>query len=397
MNNHKSERRRARGRVFHAEVLEGRALLTAATESFTGPALSGLIAEAWRGKNTSAAAINLMVGSLQTQLTKGPLADLTSGAVDGNGFIQEVQNLEASFEQDVDRQLLPHFANVDTMIKLQGQRVVADLIALNQQDSVGLLLNTDLAASAKTTIASLTDGPIHALGTPAGVYSSTTQRFESNLKSLVQALGTSATTPLTVAQVAATLTAEAEAYRAEIHAAAQVTHPQISAAVDKAVTNLENTAASIAASGTTDAQAKFTTAITTFDTAILDNNGLFGPRGAVSRVVAQRGFLPANPTAHRPSTTLSKVSGTAESGGNATLTATLTSAASGTGVAGSTVEFTLDGAYAGIAVTDANGVATLTNVATTASAGTDVGSVYARFAGNIGFKPSIGSGDLTVS
>src|SRR5689334_13160518 len=96
--------RRARGRAFQAEVLEGRTLLAVATETFNGPSLSGLIAEALRGKNTSAAAINLMVGSLQSQLNSGPLADLNSGAVDGNGFIREAESLVASFNQNVDGQ-----------------------------------------------------------------------------------------------------------------------------------------------------------------------------------------------------------------------------------------------------------------------------------------------------
>ena len=80
-----------------------------------------------------------MLQALETQLTSGPLADLTAGTVDGNGFVTEVQSLEASYAQNVDQQLLPEFPNVDTLLKLQGERIVADETSLNQQYSVGLL------------------------------------------------------------------------------------------------------------------------------------------------------------------------------------------------------------------------------------------------------------------
>ena len=398
MNKRKNEKRWVRRRVFSAEVLEERALLAVTAQTFTGPSLSGLIAQAFQGKNTSVAAINLMVGALQTQLTSGPLADLNSGAVDGNGFVQEAQSLAASFDQDVDQQLLPHFVHIDTMLKLQGQMVVSDLISANQQESVGLIDDTGLATAAQTAIASLTAGPIHPLNTAISAYVSTTQTFETSLNTLVQTLSTTSTTPLTIPQVATTLTAEAEAYRADINAGSQVTHPQIATAVDTAVTTLETSAATIAAddSDSSTAQTDFTTAITAFDTAILDTTGLFGPQGTISQTVARLGFLPATPTSRSlPATTIGSVSGTA-SDGIATLTATLTSSTGGV-VPGVTVSFTLDGAFAGVAVTDSTGVATLADVPTDDAAGTFSGAVFASFGGTASFKPSTGSGDLTVT
>ena len=102
-----------------AEGLETRTLLTAA-ETFTGPSLIDLILLARQGKDTAPAAIERMLQSLETQLTGGPLADLGSGAVDGNGFVQEVQSLESSYEQNVDQQLSPEFPNVDKILKLAG-------------------------------------------------------------------------------------------------------------------------------------------------------------------------------------------------------------------------------------------------------------------------------------
>src|SRR4029079_5270364 len=105
---------------------------------FNSPSLTELIQEAQQGKNTAPAAIDRMVQALQTQLESGPLADLQSGSVDGDGFVQEAQDLETSYEQNVDQHLSQVAPHVDYLIKLQGQRIVADLGSLNQQGTVGL-------------------------------------------------------------------------------------------------------------------------------------------------------------------------------------------------------------------------------------------------------------------
>ena len=131
-------RRRARGRNFVVEALEDRQLL-ASRQPSRARRCTGLITQAWQGKDTSKAAISTMLTALQSQLTSGPLADLNSGTVDGNGFVAEVQSLVQSYDQNVDQQLLPHFVNIDELLKLQGQRIVADLVALNQQETVGLI------------------------------------------------------------------------------------------------------------------------------------------------------------------------------------------------------------------------------------------------------------------
>ena len=120
-------------------------------------------------------------------------------------------------------------------------------------------------------------------------------------------------------------------------------------------------------------------AVTTFDNAVLDRSGLFGPEGAVTRAYAAGGFT-SNGLMTRVATSISSVSGTARNG-TATLTATLTSPATGKGISSQLVSFTLDGAYAGVAVTDSNGVATFAGVLTSDSAGTDSGGVVASYAG----------------
>ena len=118
-----------------------------------------------------------MLSALQTQLTNGPLADLNSGAVVGDGFITEVQSVVASYNQNVDQQLLPHFTHIDNMLKLQGQQVLANLISLNQQSDVGLTSSTNLPTVAGAAINTLTGGPIYSLNTPVSAYVTETQSF----------------------------------------------------------------------------------------------------------------------------------------------------------------------------------------------------------------------------
>ena len=389
--NHHHRNRAARHRVIPLEVLERRALLATATETFNGPSLDRLIALAESGQNTAPAVINTMLQALESQLESGPLTDLTAGTVDGNGFVTEVQSLETSYESDVASQLSPAFPNVTAILNLQGQRVVASMIALNQEESVGLISSTDLTSQAQTAISSLTAGPIVALGTPISAYVSTTQTFEADLNALAASLSSS----LTLADMNATLGAVAEAYRTDMYSGLQITHPNISNIVDTAVTTLENTVGGIAASNPSDAQSQVTAAITAFDNAILDTTGLFGPRGVVA--IKSGGHpIPPTVTNSQVASVLSSVSGTAISGGTATLTATLTGA-SGSPVTGAIVSFTLDGAFAGLSATDGSGVATVSGVPTSDSAGTDTGGVVASYAGSITNFPTSGTGDLTVT
>ena len=371
-------------------------MLTAA-ETFTGPSLTDLIALARQGVDTAPAGIDRMLQSLESQLTDGPLADLSSAAVDGDGFVQEVQSLESSYEQNVDQQLLPEFHHVDEILKLAGQAIVADVISLNQQTAVGLISSSDLITDAQTAIDSVTDGPILSLGTPLSGYSMATKTFEANLDALAQSLSSSATTPLDPADVSTTLLAEAQAYQVDMHAGLEVTHPYISNAVDSAVVSLENTASAISQDDNSDAQSQLASAISTFDSALLDTTGLFGPRGVISQALAIRGTLAPNLTIPQTASATSSVTGTATVGGTATLSATLTSSAMGQGIAGETVSFTLDGSFAGQAVTGSNGVATLSGVATDDAVGTDSGGVVASFAGDINYMPSNATGDLIVS
>ena len=225
------------------EHLEDRRLLATA---FIGPSLSGLISQAYHGKDTAVATIRTMLSALQTQLTAGPLADLNSSAVDGNGFITEVQSLVRSYNQNVDQQLA-HFTHIDNMLKLQGQQVVANLVSLNQQSTVGLTSSTNLPTVAGA-----------AINTPVSAYVTETQSFETDLGTVTDLL--SATTPASLSDVSTTIQAQAEAYRASMDAGLQVTHPGLSSTVNAAVTTLEDTVETIANANSSTAEADIHTA-----------------------------------------------------------------------------------------------------------------------------------------
>lgn len=379
---------------FRIEALEQRALLAAGTETFNLPSLQHLIIQGKEGHNSAPAMINVVLTALTSQLLSGPLADLESGNVDGFGFVTEVQSLESSYETAVNDALLKEFPTVDRQLVLQGQRIVADLNALNQQNAVGLLSFTDFASQSDTAINSLTGGPLFSLHSPLTSYAKVTQEFEASLNNIADGLG--ASVPLAPSDASLTMLAGTVAYQADIHAALQVTRPGISNTVDMAVASLIATGNAVANETSSDAQTLITTAISAFDAAILDTTGVFGPKGPFAASLASRRGTPPHTKDHRYSSFLTEVSGSASVGGTATLTATLFNS-SGLAVPGATVSFTLDGAFAGVATTNGDGVATLPGVPTFDAVGTDTGGVVAFFAGNSTNNSSTATGDLTVS
>ena len=366
--------------------------MTTAPEAFVGPSsLTSLIAQANKGKNTTQAQINLMVDALDSQLQAGPLADLNAGAVTGNGFISRVQGLEAGFEQYADQQFGSKYRGTDQIVKLQGERVVAGLIALNQQESAGLISSPALASSAAAEIKSLASGPIVAIGTKTTAITAATKSFEAELAGVTQGLSQST---LTLAQAALTLEAEAEAYRAEIHAGIQRTQLRISGEADTAINALELSAIQIAQANASTAESQLSGSIATFENAVLDTKGLFAPKGALSRSRAGR-FQPTRTNGQAPST-FQSLSGTASYDGTGTLTATLTMS-DGSPLMGESVAFTLDGGFAGVGVTSFKGVATVFGAPSTAAVGTDVNGLVASFASDTNFLPTAAVGSPTVT
>ena len=118
--------------------------------------------------------------------------------------------------------------------------------------------------------------------------------------------------------------------------------------------------------------------------------GSFNLAPATFKVVV----APAAATQKDTSLNVSSASGTY--GGTTDLSATLSS--SSTGVSGKSVAFTLAGETVGSATTNSSGVATLTDVSLSGiNAGPHPGAVVANFAGDTGYKASLGSNALTVN
>ena len=161
--------------------------------------------------------------------------------------------------------------------------------------------------------------------------------------------------------------------------------------------NLGVAATKLDTTSNANAQTELESAITTFDDAVLDKTGVFGPAGDVSSAVAAGAFTPNGTAVTRSATTFSSVSGTAAFGGTASLTATLTSQATSQPLSGAIVNFTLDGAYVGTTTTNSSGVATLTDVPTSDAVGTDSAGIVASYSGAFGLDASSASGDLTVA
>ena len=89
--------------------------------------------------------------------------------------------------------------------------------------------------------------------------------------------------------------------------------------------------------------------------------------------------------------------GSADFGGTATLSATLTSTVTSLGIANETVTFTLNGVDVGTAITNNLGIATLPGVANSLPPGVHTGVVGVTFAGDTNYESSVGTGDLTVA
>ena len=120
-----------------------------------------------------------------------------------------------------------------------------------------------------------------------------------------------------------------------------------------------------------------------------------GLRPAAGLVACDIGAYEAGAVIPIQTTTLSGVSGSGTYLGNATLTAYL--AVGGTGVAGRSIAFTLNGTSVGSATTGSGGVATLSGVSLSGiAAGSYAGAIGASFAGDATYAGSSGSGALTV-
>lgn len=252
------------------------------TGTFVAPDLTPYIRAALNGANTGAATIDRMLTSLEDQLTAGPLANLTAGTDTPATFSTEVNNYVVSYQASVSQQLSPRFPNITSILNLNGTKVSSIVNAYVTELNFGLITSAQFNTDAANAIKSLTGGPLEPIGTTNAGYAKATQSFIDQLNALKPAIVPGSTPHITPAQLQTVVDAGAQAYAAAMHASL-VTHPYASAQVDKAVTDLTNAVANIAATNPTDPTVLYTTAVNAFDAALLDTTGFFGPQGAHKR------------------------------------------------------------------------------------------------------------------
>ncbi len=375
-------------RVTPLEMLEQRELLTATTETFVGPNLNPLL----KRSNPGPAIINKMTVALQTQITNGPLADLKAGKVDSTGFVTEVQSLAASYVNYSDSKLAK-LPSVKEVVNLQSARAVADQIAIEQSNSVGLVSDATYISVATTAVNSLTKGPILPNNTPVSNLLKRTNQFIKQVDTIVAAFGNGA---LKLSDAANSIIADAEAYRTDMHSAILVGHPIQSNDIDGDVIRLENAAANIVATNNAKLSAgQLIGSVNTFYNGVIDIFGTFGPRGPVAKALREHGW-PQTPTILADDTTLTDVSATGSAGGLLVLSATLTENTSTNPAPNQLVVFTVNGDFAGTAITDNDGLATIA-IANTLASGSTTGGVVASFAGDAYHRPTAASGDVSVT
>lgn len=271
---HSCQRDRVRPRL---ELLEQRSLL--ATAAFQAPDLSDLIRAAQQGQVTVPQAYFRMVDALQNQLTAGPLADLNSGQSSSSDFVAAVEGMVNEFNQSIDAQIpTAHF--LGARLKSQGARILAEVVAMDQENAVGLISDSQLGTQAQDAIAALNEWPAAEKDGLFFAVVDRTRSFEQDQQSLIASMDSSAASPLAIDQVATTLAAESLAYESYI-AAYAFAHPFVSDFLDNATNDLAAQVAALAQNGSGNQQSQVAALVANFDSIVLGSNGLLGARGII--------------------------------------------------------------------------------------------------------------------
>ena len=239
-------------------------MLAASTASvatgFVAPDLAPLTYEALHNHvNTGPETIRTMETALQSQLTNGVLTALQGGALNQSDFQLSVFNVVSSYQTNVNQQLLPHFKNIDAILKGQAQSVIAVGNALNTQLEAGLITQDQYTTEAGQAINAITGGPLFPLNTPNSGFVTATRPLRPSSTSC-RRLATGATPPLTLVQAQAIAQADAEAYRLPMNTAL-FTHPNVARTVNTALHTFESSVNAITATGTTPPAQELTAAI----------------------------------------------------------------------------------------------------------------------------------------
>jgi hypothetical protein len=265
---------RARLRV---EALETRSLLNAASP-----------AAAARAARNTPVLFTALLGTLQRQLTRGPLAQLAGGATDGNRFVAQVDSGVASFETRVARRYGRSAPGLVRLVDLQGTALTDTEAQWNVRRSAGLYPATPTAglvpyfylSDATTTIRRLTlSRPLWPMGTPNLALYQRADTLAHNLQfDVVNTLqGAHPLSPATAKQVGL---AEAQAFQADFDASLTA-RPLVAQIADVAATTLENNLGTIDQPGL-DPLAQAQRAQQQFVSQVLTGAGLFGPQGPLA-------------------------------------------------------------------------------------------------------------------
>jgi hypothetical protein len=238
-----------------------------------------------------------LLGTLQRQLTRGPLAQLSSGKTDGNRFVAQVASQVASFETQVARRYSRAAPGLVRLVDLQGTALTDTEQQWNVRRSAGLYPATPTAglvpyfylSDATTTVRRLTlSRPLWPVGTPNLALYQRADTLAHNLQfDVVNTLqGPTPPSPTTAKQVGL---AEAQAFQADFDTSLTA-RPFIAQIADAAATTLENNLSTIDQPGVNPlAQAQ--KAQQQFVTQVLSGTGLFGPQGPLAPVFQ----APVNP------------------------------------------------------------------------------------------------------
>lgn len=248
------------------------------------------------------AAFTSLIGSLQAQVTAGPLLGLADGTIQsGSTFINDLTALVGSFESQVAQQYARVSPRLVNLVDLQASALESTERQWNQQLIVGLFNGSPPYApavvpynylkNASTTVIQLTmSRPLWPMGTPnLSLYQRADTLAHTLELDVVDNIGAGAN--LTPANAEALGLAESSAFAADYNATLTA-RPFINQYAQSAVATLNANLAAIGAPGV-DARQEAQFAQQGFVTQMLTGVGLFGDQGPL-RGVFRAPTVPAN-------------------------------------------------------------------------------------------------------
>ncbi len=275
-------RRRRPGRFFvRIETLEARSLMATGPLTFQLPSLAGL-----NGGRNVPATFGRMVGTLQAQI------EINAPKNDAPAHLTGVVDSLVGQYEAASAALFASNPPLVALLTYQGEAIRSDIDSLDGQLITGLTSRSSFDSNAFMAIQELTlSRQVWPSGTPPQEFLVLSTETADGLDSLVQNL--QGTSPLADATAAALVRAEAYSYQTEMLVGSSQNN-LITNTVIVADAQLINRVD--AAAGSPGFAAQAASAVQSFDDALINPGGLFGPGGAIGRTFAQPPAVP-NPLA----------------------------------------------------------------------------------------------------